>query len=120
MRPSLRGLYGRCGINMFTKVYGTFHQLYPNVIIEPQEGIVKHLQKMISIGGLDIAFLTLTDKDRTDDIYEPIYEEELYLVIPAGHPLASVAPEEGEDYATLDIRRLSSTSPLCSWTAIPP
>lgn len=94
------------GINMFTKVYGTFHQLYPNVIIEPQEGIVKHLQKMISIGGLDIAFLTLTDKDRTDDIYEPIYEEELYLVIPAGHPLASVAPEEGEDYATLDIRRL--------------
>lgn len=94
------------GINMFTQVYATFHQLYPNVIIEPVEGIVRNLQKLIAQGDLDICFLTLTDKDRTDDIYEPIYEEELFLVIPAGHPLSKQKPKEGEIYATLDIKKL--------------
>uniref|UniRef100_UPI00349EB7FB LysR family transcriptional regulator substrate-binding protein n=2 Tax=Bacillota TaxID=1239 RepID=UPI00349EB7FB len=66
----------------------------------------KQLQKLISMGDLDLAFLTLTDKDRSDDLYEPIYDEELFLVIPAGHPLAGTRPEDGEDYATMDIRRL--------------
>lgn len=94
------------GINMFTMLYGNFHHLYPNVIIEPVEGTVKQLQKMISLGDLDLAFLTLTDKDRTDDIYEAIYDEELFLVIPAGHPLSAARPAEGDGYATMDIKEL--------------
>lgn len=94
------------GITMFTSAYSVFHQLYPNIIIEPKEGIVRNLQKLISQGDLDIGFLTLTDADRTDDIYETIYTEELFVAVPSGHPIAKYAPTEPNTYATLDIRAL--------------
>lgn len=94
------------GITMFTSAYSVFHQLYPNIIIEPKEGIVRNLQKLISQGDLDIGFLTLTDADRTDDIYETIYTEELFVAVPSGHPIAKCAPTEPNTYATLDIRAL--------------
>lgn len=98
------------GINMFTKVYGAFHQLYPHVVIEPVEGIVRELQKKIAMGDLDLAFLTLTDRDRTDDVYEPIYREELFLVIPSSHPLASKAEDPKEGYAVMDLKEAAGES----------
>lgn len=94
------------GITMFTSAYSTFHQIYPNIIIEPKEGIVRRLQKLISDGDLDIGFLTLTDADRTDDVYETIYTEELFLAVPSGHPVAKIVPPQDDAYATLDIRTL--------------
>ena len=94
------------GITMFTSSYAVFHQLYPNIIIEPKEGIVRDLQKLICQGDLDIGFLTLTDKDRTDDIYETIYTEELFLAVPSGHPIVKSHPAKEGEYATLDIREL--------------
>ena len=94
------------GITMFTSAYSIFHQLYPNIIIEPKEGIVRRLQKLISDGDLDIGFLTLTDADRTDDVYETIYTEELFLAVPSGHPVAKLIPTQEDSYATLDIRTL--------------
>ncbi|MDO5416863.1 MAG: LysR family transcriptional regulator [Lachnospiraceae bacterium] len=91
------------GITMFTSAYSIFHQQYPNIVIEPKEGIVRNLQKLISQGDLDIGFLTLTDADRTDDIYETVYTEELFLAVPSGHPVTrSAVPPEGEHFATLD------------------
>lgn len=94
------------GINMFTRAYAIFHQRCPNVIVEPKEGIVHNLQKRLSLGELDLCFLTLTSQDKTDDIYEDIFEEELYLAIPKGHPLAALACPVSEGYASLDIRAL--------------
>lgn len=94
------------GITMFTSAYAIFHQRYPNIIIEPKEGVVRELQKLISQGDLDIGFLTLTDVDRTTDIYETIYTEELFLAVPSGHPVARLAPKEPGIFATLDIRTL--------------
>ena len=94
------------GITMFTSSYAVFHQLYPNIIIEPKEGIVRDLQKLICQGDLDIGFLTLTDKDRTDDIYETIYTEELFLAVPSGHPIVKSHPAKEGEYATLDIQEL--------------
>lgn len=92
------------GITMFTSAYSVFHQLYPNIIIEPMEGMARDLQKLISQGDLDIGFLTLTDADRTDDLYETIYTEEMFLALPSGHPMANIHPTEQDQYATLDIR----------------
>ena len=91
------------GITMFTTSYAVFHQRYPNIIIEPKEGIVHDLQRLIAQGDLDIGFLTLTDKDRTDDVYETIYREELFLAVPSVHPIArSYSTKEG-GYPTIDI-----------------
>lgn len=94
------------GITMFTTAYQVFHQRYPNIIIEPREGVVRELQKLISQGDLDIGFLTLTDADRTDDLYETIYTEELFLAVPSVHPAARLLPPAGQAFATMDIRTL--------------
>ncbi len=72
---------------MFTAAYSAFHQQYPNITIVPREGVVRDLQRLISQGDLDIGFLTLTDMDRTNDVYETIYREELFLAIPSIHLL---------------------------------
>ncbi len=61
---------------MFTAAYSAFHQQYPNITIVPREGVVRDLQR-----------LTLTDMDRTNDVYETIYREELFLAIPSIHLL---------------------------------
>ena len=95
------------GITMFTAAYTTFHQLYPNIIVEPREGVVRDLQKLLAQGDLDIGFLTLTDADRTGDVYETIYTEELFLAVPSVHPIAAAStPPPGERFATLDVRAL--------------
>ena len=95
------------GITMFTSAYTAFHQIYPNIIVEPREGVVRDLQKLIAQGDLDIGFLTLTDADRTGDVYETIYTEELFLAVPSVHPMAvATPPPPGEPFATLDIRAL--------------
>lgn len=91
------------GISMFARTYPIFHQLYPNIIVEPKEGVVRKLQKLISQGELDVGFLTLTEADKTDDNYETIYEEELFLAVPSGHPIAKLAPEEPGKYSTIDM-----------------
>ncbi len=89
---------------MFTAAYSAFHQQYPNITIVPRKGIVRDLQRLISQGDLDIGFLTLTDMDRTNDVYETIYREELFLAIPSIHPAAQILSSSGESYATMDIR----------------
>lgn len=94
------------GITMFTAAYSLFHQTYPNIKIVPLEANVRTQQKLIAQGDLDIGFLTLTDADRSQDVYETIYTEELFIAIPSGHPLASLPPAKGDKYATLDISAL--------------
>ncbi len=94
------------GINMFTKAYAVFHQRFPNIAVHPTEDIVQNLQKRLAQGELDVAFLTLMDKDRTEDVYENIFEEELFLIIPRCHPLGSPVIPPGQKYATIDIREL--------------
>lgn len=94
------------GIAMFTSVYPSFHQHYPEIVVEPLEMNVKKLQEKISAGTLDIAFLTLGPKNFTSDHYITIYSEEILLMIPKGHPLGTMAAPEGEPFAELDISNL--------------
>lgn len=94
------------GINMFSSIYADFHKQYPDVTVKPVDGIVRVLQKKIAQGELDIGFLTLTDKDRTDDVYENISMEEIFLVIPAAHPLSRFSLPVKDGYGTMDVRML--------------
>ena len=76
------------GSEMFTHVYPSFHQAYPNVIVEPQELSVHRQQQMISQGNLDIGFQTLSERQRTDSEYIKLGEEEIFLLVPSIHPAA--------------------------------
>ena len=76
------------GSEMFTHVYPSFHQAYPNVIVEPHELSVLRQQQMISQGNLDIGFQTLSERQRTDSEYIKLGEEEIFLLVPSIHPAA--------------------------------
>lgn len=90
------------GSEMFTHVYPAFHRLYPNVIVEPHELSVHKQQALITQGDLDIGFQTLSERQRTNDSYISLGSEEIFLVIPAIHPLALMASPPGEPYRTID------------------
>ena len=76
------------GSEMFTHVYPSFHQAYPNVIVEPHELSVHRQQQMISQGNLDIGFQTLSERQRTDSEYIKLGEEEIFLLVTSIHPAA--------------------------------
>ena len=76
------------GSEMFTHVYPSCHQAYPNVIVEPHELSVHRQQQMISQGNLDIGFQTLSERQRTDSEYIKLGEEEIFLLVPSIHPAA--------------------------------
>jgi DNA-binding transcriptional LysR family regulator len=104
------GLTPGRGIVMFTSVYPTFHRLYPHIVVEPIEMSVKKQQQLVSLGDLDIAFMTLCDKHKTNDAYIKIHSEEFLLAVPKNHPLSHLASPPGEPLATLDISKLKNDS----------
>ena len=98
------GITSEHGSSMFTQIYPLFHQDYPEVTINIYENNVRDQQQMLRNGELDLAFLTLSEEQRTDDIYTLLAKEELLLAIPAGHPACQYARKtEKSRYAELDI-----------------
>lgn len=80
------------GTSMFSYVYPRFHQQYPDIIVEPSELSVRKQQTLIARGELDLGFQTLCDEHRTDDEYILLATEEIFLVVPSGHPVCQEAP----------------------------
>lgn len=94
------------GIEMFTNVYPRFHRLYPDMTVEPNELSVLKQQPLIARGELDVGFMTLCQSQRTSDNYITLFEEEIVLAIPDGHPLSSHASPLGGPLAVMDLSRL--------------
>ncbi len=69
------------GGDLFTQVYGRFHQEYPQIQLQIIEKSVRDQQKMLAEGRIDIGFMTLTESQKTDDIYKRLYSEGFYLVL---------------------------------------
>ncbi len=82
------GLIPERGVEMFTAVYPAFHRAFPHMQLEPVECRVTAMQRMIASGHLDLGLATLTEAQKDDNIYHLMAEEEIYLAVPAGHPLA--------------------------------
>ena len=80
---------------MFSAVYPDFHRIYPQIIVEPLELSVRKQQELIARGDLDIGFQTLCEKQKNNNSYLPLLNEEIVLVIPKGHPLGTLAAPEG-------------------------
>ena len=100
------GLTPGRGIAMFGAVYPRFHHQFPEITVEPIEKSTRELQEMISDGQVDIAFLTLTQENRCRNTYLTLYDEEILLAIPEGHPLSRFAAPPGEPYAVMELERL--------------
>lgn len=83
------GLIPERGVNMFTSIYPKFHALFPDVTIEPLECNVRTMQMLIRRGELNLGLTTLTEDQKDDNTYHHMAYEELFLAIPAAHPLAA-------------------------------
>lgn len=73
------------GVEMFTHIFPAFHEKYPLIRLEPIEISYAQRFQKISSGELDLAFITLTQEDRTGDEFYPILDEEIYLAVPKKH-----------------------------------
>ena len=73
---------------------------HPNVSVVVREDTTDNLIKRCKHGEIDLAILALPVLAKQLEV-EPLFEEELLLVLPAGHPLDSpgeIAPEVVEDF----------------------
>jgi DNA-binding transcriptional LysR family regulator len=89
------GLITERGVDMFTAIYPAFRREYPQVRVEPVECNVRTMQRMITAGQLDLGLATLDERQRDDNYYHVMAEEEILLAAPADHPLAEGG---GRDY----------------------
>ena len=98
------GITSEHGSSMFTHIYPLFHQLYPEVTINIYENNVRGQQQMIASGELDLGILTLSEQQRTEDVYIPLAKEEILLAIPNIHPACQLARSTScSTYPELDI-----------------
>jgi DNA-binding transcriptional LysR family regulator len=91
------------GIKMFGDVYPGFHRAFPDITAIPTEGRVRDLLAMIANDSLDIAFVTLNEADFTNDTYIKLFDEEIFLIIPADHPLSRYAAPWDEPRTPIDL-----------------
>lgn len=79
---------------------GSFAEMNPDISVIVQEDTTENLIKRCSHGEIDIAILALPVIAKYLEV-EPLFDEELLLVVPTGHPLAtakSVAIASVESY----------------------
>ena len=91
------------GTDMFTYVYPKFHDLYPEFTIEPRELSVRNQQEAIRKGELDIGFVTITEQQKTSDEYIDLFNEEIYLALPAEYPVDEKYLQTGVLYPELPL-----------------
>ena len=100
------GLTPGRGLRLFTAVYPQLHQDFPNLKVCPIEMRVKDQQEEIARGSIDLGFMTLDSKDRTNDEYVVLSQEELMLIIPSGHPAAERFSSSDTEIPTISLREL--------------
>ena len=74
------------GTEMFIHVFPKFHEMFPDIMLEPREMSVAHMQESIRQGNLDLGFMTLSDHQKTNDIYEYLVSEKMLLCVPENYP----------------------------------
>lgn len=91
------------GINMFSGVYPKFHRSHSMIHVHPHELSVQRQHELLTAGDLDIGFMTLLPEQRRSSLeYIPIVSEEIYLAVPARHPVA----RQTQQFAEIDISLL--------------
>ena len=99
------GLIPERGVNMFTAIYPEFHRKFPDIRIEPVECNVRTMQNLITRNELDLGLITLVESQKDDNTYLSMAEEEIFLAVPASHPLACLGSIQAEDAPEISLSR---------------
>lgn len=76
------------GVSLIPTVVGLFHKLYPNVKFRFHQGKYDVLIHDVLNGEIDLSFISPCPQDRADLVSDVLLTEQLYAVVPEGHPLA--------------------------------
>lgn len=101
------GLIPERGVDMFTAVYPAFHRAFPEVRLEPVECPVRRMQRLISLGEIDLGLATLTEGQMDENIYHPMAREEILLAVPRENPLSEGGAVSWRDAPETDLSRFS-------------
>lgn len=104
------GLIPERGVNMFTAIYPEFHRKFPDIRIEPVECNVRTMQNLITRNELDLGLITLVESQKDDNTYLSMAEEEIFLAVPAAHPLACLGSTQAEDAPEISLSRFLEDS----------
>lgn len=85
------------GIYVLPSALGAFKRRHPHLKISLEIGSREHLQEKVLRGDLDLAVLSPPTLD-AELVSEPLMDDELVLVVPAGHALADRAGLTLEDF----------------------
>ncbi|MDW0114298.1 LysR family transcriptional regulator [Sporosarcina saromensis] len=107
----------KIGVSHFLSTY-TLHQLlpdfmlrYPGIEIELVEDATETLEALLVQNQIDVCFNSLPITNH-DILYEFLYDEYNYIVIPPNHPLSvNCVPEDEFDPAVLDGEKFIVTKP---------
>ncbi|PLS08344.1 LysR family transcriptional regulator [Neobacillus cucumis] len=102
------GLTPERGPEMFASIYPAFYKKYPNIKVEPIEMPVKQQQHEISMGNLDIGFLTLQHSQKTNDEYIYFCSEDIILAVPKAHPLSHIGGKLGDKLPEISLYRFKN------------
>lgn len=87
------------GISLIPQVVASFRKLHPNVKFRFKTGMYPTLIRDLVEGDIDLAFVSPFPKDHEHVCGEVLLTEELYAILPPGHPLA--------DNKSIELRELS-------------
>lgn len=102
------GLIPERGVDMFTAVYPAFHRAFPEVRLEPVECPVRRMQKLISLGEIDLGLATLTEGQMDENIYHPMAREEILLAVTRENPLSEGGAVFWRDAPETDLLRFAA------------
>ncbi len=101
------GLIPERGVHMFTSIYPRFHRQFPDVQLEPTECNVLTMQNLITRGELDLGLITLSQDQKDENTYIHMTDEELFLAVPASHPLAHLGCSDPDQATEIGLERFS-------------
>jgi len=67
-----------------------YRQRYPEIVLSPEESNTLLLIARLQAGEIDLAIVRPPLSDHRDLALEPLLDEDMLLVLPAGHPLTSL------------------------------
>jgi len=82
------GTTDAASIYVLPRIYRAFHRAYPGVRIEITIGDTRHLLEALAAGRIELATVTMP-AEGAGLVVRPVYREDMVLVAPPGHPLAT-------------------------------
>ncbi|WP_168119353.1 LysR family transcriptional regulator [Paenibacillus sp. HB172176] len=88
------------GISLIPQVVASFRKIHPNVKFRFKQGMYPSLIRDLTKGEIDLAFISPFPNENEQVCGEILLTEELYAIVPPGHPLskeASIALSQLQD-----------------------